>query len=308
MAGTGNALPGPNTPHQPQHRQQLQSHDPLTPQIKPPPSKGCIWRMPGFPRGEPKHPSNIPSVSLNYPLSILPARSEQPMRGWQHSCLPSPTPHCTSPGMDAPARSEEGLQSPEGREEAKAGEKGWRRSRDLSPCPAQGEFPLPEAAPPGRIRTGLECDLRMRMENEHKPSSPSFHLRSSTRAGESREFRQTAGGVNSSAGSHSKPAPRSTAETFGTRFPHAGGKRMPGHQSHCPSRPRAWVACPHLSPPHAMPWGTPIPSAGRVAAGQGSEWHQDLLLSPCGRELAGCDPTMKFTATQHPDGVTRSLS
>lgn len=74
------------------------------------------------------------------------------------------------------------------------------------PALSQGEFPLPEAAPPGRIRTGRECDVGTRRENEHNPSSPSFHLRSSMGAGEPREFRQIVGGANSSAGSHSKPA------------------------------------------------------------------------------------------------------
>lgn len=227
------------------------------------------------------------------------------MRGWQHSCLPSPTPHCTSPGMDQQG-ARRGCRRPRGEEKRRRREKGWRRSRDLAPGPAQGEFPLPEAAPPGRIRTGLECDLRMRTEN--KPRAPSFQLLSSRGAGESRESRQTVGGVNSSAGSHSKPGPHSTAETFGARSLHSGGKRTPGHQSHCPRRPRAWVACPHLFPPHAMPWGPPVASGGRVAAGQGSEWHQDLLLSPRGRELAGCDPTVELMTARHRDGMTQSPS
>lgn len=130
----------------------------------------------------------------------------------QRSFLLSPAPHCTSPAMDGSAGSEEGLQSPEGRGEGKAEEKGRRRRRGGGevvterPALSPGEFPLPEAAPPGRIRRGRQCDPGMRREKEHSPSSPSFHLRSSVAAGEPRGFRHTVGGANSSAGSHSKPA------------------------------------------------------------------------------------------------------
>lgn len=60
-----------------------------------------------------------------------------------------------------------------------------------------------------------------------------------------------------------------------------------------------WLV-PRLFPPHAMPWGTPMPTAGKVAAGQGTEWH--LPMSPRGRELGGCDPTMKLMAARHRDG------
>lgn len=138
----------------------------------------------------------------------------------------------------------------------------------------------------------------MRMGDKHKPGSSSSHLRSSVGVGEPRESGKLLGSVNSSAGSHPKPAPHSTAKTFGAQFPHPGGERMPGHQSHCPSQLWGWVACPHLSPSHGTTWSTPTPGACRVAPGlvassplwpnpaPAHSWHERQLLQQghgCGR-------------------------
>lgn len=126
----GNALPGPNTPHQPQHKEQFQSHDP---KIKPPPSKGCsqrsrheaitsggclafLERSPSIPQ----HPFSIPQSSLEHP-----AGPERAARGRMAALLPSlalPTLHI--PRYGRPSRERGGAAEPRGARRREGGGEG----------------------------------------------------------------------------------------------------------------------------------------------------------------------------------------
>lgn len=120
-------------------------------------------RMPGFPRGEAKHPSSIPRASLERPSSVPQAsrllRASSLCKDGSAPAFPiaHPTVHIPWDGHPGREPSPQGPAAREGAEGRGAGEKrgkGWRRSRDLSPGPEQGEFPLPEVTLPSCIRTG----------------------------------------------------------------------------------------------------------------------------------------------------------